>query len=250
MNTLRHLLITACMVIALPSSSYSGGIPVIDAANLAKMAEEMATMQRQLDQMTTAYSKQLEQLDQAVQQTGAVTGTRQMGSLLNGAEEQQMRHYVPDNMGDLLGGGQNIPVASTVPQDFTRLREEYQPLAPEDFGESAAALPGNAAYLERNNSDYAALATSQAAYRNAGNRMKGYEAMLKELNETQDVKGSVDLLARISAENGIIMNEMIRLQSLQMQMAAAADNHALTGHRAVYDANQYLPPTQARKENP
>jgi len=199
MKQLRHLLITSCMVMATASPSYGGGIPVIDIANLAKMAEEMATMQRQLDQMTAAYSKQLEQLDQAEQQTGAVTGTRQMGSLLNGAEEAQMRHYVPENMNDLLDGGQNIPVASTVPQDFASLKEEYQPLAPEDFGENAAALPANAAYLERSNTDYAAIATSQAAYRNAANRMKGYEAMLKELNETQDVKGSVDLLARICA---------------------------------------------------
>ncbi len=238
------------MAVLAASSSYAGGIPVIDVANLAKMAEEMATMQKQLDQMTEAYSKQLEQLDQAVQQTQSMTGTRNMGNLLNGAEEARMRHYVPDTMSDLIDGGQNIPVASTVPQAFSSLKEEYQPLAPEDFGEKDAALPANAAYMERSNTDYAALATSEAAYHNAANRMKGYEAMLKELNETQDVKGSVDLLARISAENGIIMNEMIRLQALQMQMAAATDNHALTGHRGVYDANQYLPPTQLSKENP
>lgn len=249
MKKLRHLLMTTCMVITAASPSYGSGIPVIDAANLAKMAEEMVTMQKQLDQMTAAYSKQLEQLDQAEQQTGAVTGTRQMGSLLNGTEEQQMRHYVPENMNDLLGGRQNISGASPVPQSFASLRQEYQPLAPEDFGEDAAALPTNAAYLERSNTDYAALATSDAAYRNAANRMKGYEAMLKELNSTQDVKGSVDLLARISAENGIIMNEMIRLQALQMRLAASADNHSLTGHRGVYDANQYLPPTPV-KENP
>ena len=250
MTKLLTLLLIAGIALAASPSYGGGGIPVIDVANLAKMAKEMAVMQKQLDQMTESYTKQLEQLEQAVQQTQSITGPRNMGNLLNGAEETQMRHYVPDDMDDLIGGGQNIPGASAIPQEFTTLKKEYHPLSPEDFGDDDATLPANAAYMERSDTDYAAIATSEAAYRNAANRMKGYEAMLKELNETQDVKASVDLLARISAENGIIMNEVMRLQALQMRQAASADNHSLTGHRGVYDANQYLPPTQASKEMP
>lgn len=51
------------------------------------------------------------------------------------------------------------------------------------------------------------MAASEQAYNRISNRINTYENMLDELNNTTDLKASVDLQARI-AENGMILNEL------------------------------------------
>lgn len=235
MKTLLSIFIAA---MALPQYSYGSGIPVYDATAFAKLVEEAAMLQEQIDQMAQAYNKQLEQLAEAKQQTESLTGTRDMGSLLNDSDESAMRYYVPGTLEDLLGNhSETDPIGAAI----GTLQDQYIPLTPEEFGDAYASLPGNAAYIRRSQTDHAVIATSQIAYQHADRRMRNYEELLEKLNETEDMKASVDLLARISVENGIIMNELMRLQALQMQQSAVADNHKLTAHRSVHDANQYLP---------
>ena len=69
--------------------------------------------------------------------------------------------------------------------------------------------------------------------------MQTYETLLQELNSTEDLKSSVDLQARITAENGFIMSEIMRLQTIQMQQTAANDNEDLMNYRHANLANQY-----------
>jgi|GEM_PF-2842808 len=64
--------------------------PVYDAASYSQLAS-------QLNQMANEYQKQLEQLNQAIKQTQASTGTRGMGSLANSPLEQELRRYLPNS---------------------------------------------------------------------------------------------------------------------------------------------------------
>ena len=71
------------------------GIPVYDASSFAQLVT-------QLDKMAEDYQNQLEQLDEALKQTEAITGTRNAGDLVNGVLEQQLREYLPNTWQDTM----------------------------------------------------------------------------------------------------------------------------------------------------
>jgi hypothetical protein len=85
------------------------------------------------------------------------------------------------------------------------------------------------------------MAASQESYNNVAQRMQTYEGFLTELNNSPDMKTTADLQARIAVENAILMNEMIRLLSLQMQQQTAADNKDVTSVRSLHQARQPSP---------
>jgi hypothetical protein len=71
--------------------------------------------------------------------------------------------------------------------------------------------------------------------------MQTYESLLSELNNSDDLKASVDLNARIAAENGILMNEIMRLNAIQIQQNSSIDNTQLMENRRAATFNQYDP---------
>ena len=239
---MKTYMITLAVILALSAPTYAQGIPVYDAAGFAQFAT-------QLQNMKEDYQKQLEQLDEAVKQSSALTGTRGMGDLANGYLEQELRQYLPNTWQETMHmiNAQNLsPSTSGAQSIYSTLNETYEPLAGSDFVESDPNGAISQAFDRRTGTTYAALAASEQAYNNIGARIQNYEAMLSELNNTPDLKASTDLQARISAENGLIMNELIRLQAIQMQQNASIDNQKLTGFRRANTANQY-DPAQARE---
>ena len=65
--------------------------------------------------------------------------------------------------------------------------------------------------------------------------------MLSELNNSDDLKTSVDLQARIAAENGIALNELMRLNAIRIQQDASIDNETLMNSRRASSFNVYDP---------
>lgn len=234
---MKKQLTIAIFTLAIMSANkaYAQGIPVYDASSFAQLIT-------QLDQMSKDYQKQLEQLDEAIKQTEAITGTRNMGNLANGALEQQLREYLPNSWEETLHimNATSLPYGAYGTQGiYTNLYNEYNPISGADYipedpnGYVAKALDRKTA------TTYAAMSASEQAYNNIAARMQTYETLLNELNNTTDLKSSVDLQARISAENGMIMNEIMRLNTIQMQQTAAGDNETLMGYRHATTANQY-----------
>ena len=78
------------------------------------------------------------------------------------------------------------------------------------------------------------MAASEQAYNNIAARIQTYETLLNELNNTTDLKASVDLQARISAENGMILTELMRSERR---------SNAAKSRRRKQTANR-LPPRQ------
>jgi hypothetical protein len=66
--------------------SKAQGIPVYDASGYTQLIA-------QLDAMADDYANQIDQLEEAVRQADAITGTRNMGDVANGVFEQQLRQY-------------------------------------------------------------------------------------------------------------------------------------------------------------
>jgi type IV secretion system protein VirB5 len=227
------------LAISLTAAVRAQGIPVYDAAGYAQMLSE-------LEQMTQDYQKQIEQLSEAIKQTNALTGSRGMGALANGNLESDLRRYLPNtwqetmNMMSVSGlNGAGLGTQGT----YNDLYALYEPLKGADAittdpsGATAQALD------RRTGTTFAAIAAGEQAFNSIPRRMETYETLLTELDNTEDLKGSVDLLARISAENGFILNEMMRLNVIQIQQRAARDNQELNSYKRSHTANQYNPDT-------
>lgn len=227
------------LLFTLPAPAHAQGIPVYDAAGYAQMLSE-------LEKMTQDYQKQIEQLSEAVKQTNALTGTRGMGTLANGSLEADLRRYLPNTWQETMNmmGASNLSGSGLGTQGtFSDLYSAYEPLkgsdaiATDPSGATAKALD------RRTGTTFAAMAAGEQAFNSIPRRMETYETLLTELDNSQDLKGSIDLLARISAENGFILNEMMRLNAIQIQQRAAKDNQELNSYKRSHTANQYNPDT-------
>ena len=223
------------LFIYLPINAHAQGIPVYDASSFMQMAT-------QLESMSKDYQKQMEQLEQAVKQANAITGPRNMGSLNNSPFDSDLRRYLPNtweqtlNMMNAPGLGNSGSATRSL---YNNLSTTFKPLPGSEFLPSDPTGPISQALDRRNNTTYAAMAASEQAYNNISSSIDTYENILHELDNTPDLKASVDLQARIDAENGMKMNELIRLNALQIQQNAASDNETLTNYRRAATANKY-----------
>jgi len=204
------------------------GIPVYDNASLLQTVT-------QLKQMAEDYQKQIEQLDESIKQTGAITGTRNMGSFANGQLEAELRRYLPNTWQDTM----NMINAGNTSGIYSDLYNTYHPITGAEFMTSDPNGAIATALDRKTGTTYAAMAASEQAYNNIEKSVVRYEAMLSELNNTDDLKASIDLQARIAVENGLVLNELMRLKTIEIQQQAASDNQSLTNQRRASVANKY-----------
>jgi type IV secretion system protein VirB5 len=233
-KTFRIVLLTSALSL-LPLVTLAQGIPVYDASGFGQMVT-------QLNQMSKDYQKQLEQLDQAMQQTHALTGKRNMGALANSPLEAELRRYMPNTWQDTLRmiDAAGLPNGALGTQSlYSQLYSTYQPIMGADSITGDPTGPLAKALDRRTETTYAAMAASEQAYNNAAGRTETYETLLTELDKTEDLKASIDLQARIAAENGMALNDLMRLHAIQIQQKASEDNETLTGFRRASIANRY-----------
>ena len=232
-RSLSYLLIA--LFLYLPASARAQGIPVYDASSFLQMAT-------QLDSMARDYQKQMEILQQGINQTNAMTGPRNTGSLYNSPFEADLRRYLPNTWEQTLNmiSANGLGTSGSATKNlYGNLTATFKPLPGSEFLPSDPSGPISQALDRRNNTTYAAMAASEQAYNNISSSIDTYENILHELDNTPDLKASVDLQARIDAENGMKMNELIRLNALQIQQNAASDNETLTNYRRAATANKY-----------
>jgi hypothetical protein len=79
----------------------------------------------------------------------------------------------------------------------------------------------------------------EMAFNRTAEQISIYEQLLEKLNESEDLKSSVDLHSRISIENGLILSELMRLQAVQIQQQAALENTNLSALKRSSAANKY-----------
>lgn len=228
---LTFFVLTVGILISHPA----GAMIVYDPTNNAQLVS-------QLNQMVKQYQQQLQQLQQAVQQTSAMTGTRNMGSLINSPADAQLRRYLPSDWQSTLGMGSASGLTGSASQTqslYNGYNSTYAPVS----GASAITRDPNGPMAQaidrKTQTTYASMAASEQSFNNTTPRTSNYESLLQQLNTTTDLKSSVDLQSRINAENGMALNELVRLNSIQIQQKAAEDNQSLTTARQAATANRF-----------
>ena len=175
---------------------------VIDVAALTQLVNQL----RQLEQeVQTAKS----QLLQAQSEYAAITGNRGMQNLLSGT----LRNYLPTDFTQLSqvmnGSSASFPalassITSLINSNAILSASQVASLSPSEQAQLAAARQ-NPALL---------AAMSQTALANSSSRFAELQTLISAIGTATDQKASLDLTARITAEQGMLQNEATKIQIL------------------------------------
>lgn len=208
----RHLLAFFLAASALLTPLHArAGIPVIDFAAVANLIQQIVYWQQQISAMQKQFD-QLQASKEQLQQTyGAMTGSRGMDQLLSTSDAQ--RNYLPQNYNDLMSvvsgsssgySGLSSQVQSIMNANKILTSSQMDALSPEmrrtvEQGRQAAALLNG---------------MTRSAYQNTSQRFSALQQLINAIGRTNDPKAIQELQARIQAEQNMLTNEQIKLQSL------------------------------------
>ena len=176
---------------------------VIDVAAITQLVQQVSTLEQQL---ATAES----QLSQARNEYSAITGNRGMQRLLSGT----VRNYLPGSfpqVSQLMAGTPGTYGA--LAGDVRSLLTGNAVLTP---GQVGALSPTEQAHLNSARASTALRqAMARAALANSSERFASLEQLISAIGGAADQKASLDLNARIVAEQAMLENEQTKLQMLK-----------------------------------
>lgn len=183
---------------------------VIDVASLTQLIQEYETLQQQL---ATAKS----QLSQAQSAYAAITGPRGMQNLLSGTNW----NYLPSSSAQLsqvLGGSSGAYPALAA--NVSSLVTSHAILTPAQV--VALSATEQAQLTEARQNPALLQATASTALTTSSNRFASLQQLVNALGSAADEKASLDLTARITAEQAMLQNDQTKLQGLY-QVAVAQE---------------------------
>lgn len=186
---------------------------VFDPAAVAEAVKEVAQGAEEI-RLT------LEGLEQQARQLESITGTRNVGSLF-----LEPRSYLPPELAQLLRteteGSQDVMALIDAFEDM------YAPITSRHLTTRGVIAEDSAmarALDRATNANLASLASSQLTYNQVETRLAAVEGLMEAVDGSEDLKTSIDLVARVSAENSLLLAELIRMQALDQQARASASN--------------------------
>lgn len=228
----RISILALLLAFALPAHA---GWPVFDASNLAENLRQLLQMQQQ-------YERQLEELLEARRQVEAITGNYGFGDLLNDAGHRDARRYTPTTWRDTL----RILEAGGLPGSVVDVRAVYEERAEsmavigaDEYNALNPDAPNAQAFERRRDTNLASQAIAEATYDDIQMRMGNYEALMGQIEATDNTKAIADLQARIAAEHGTTLTDLIRLQAVQLQQTSAVEAQLLVDETNMKRQTRY-----------
>jgi type IV secretion system protein VirB5 len=176
--------------------------PVVDAGAIARLVQQIATLQQQLDTMR-------DHLNQARQQYQSITGRRGMEQLLSGT----VRNYLPPDWQALeaaINGAQanyaalSAQLQATVNANAILTPQRVANLSIHERQQLEAARR-SAAILQ---------VTSRRAIETSSRRFDSLQQLINAIPSATDQKATLELQARIAAEQAMLQNEQTKLMVL------------------------------------
>jgi type IV secretion system protein VirB5 len=199
---MKKLILVSLLAVGINSSVYASGIPVFDGAAAANFLQQIQQLRQQYTQLkTTAES---------------LKGINNIGDLF---KNPSIRNYMPADLQDSYdemsraifkgetGSYKGLDGVLGAMEDAKRGRDTWEKMAKER--EARAVLD---------------VASLEASYKGAIERLDGLEQMMTQVGKTPTAKESADLNGRINAEMAILqsesnrMNLMIAMQSAQQRL--------------------------------
>lgn len=169
--------------------------------NFAQMLKDYAMMVDQLNQMKQQFS-------QMEKDYKSVTGSRNLGDILNSPEFKQ---YLPDDWQDIYSNIRNngydgLSNAAKSLRDASKVFDTCSYINNPTEKRICEAQSIQAAQDQTFAND---------AYKKSTGRVQQIESLMTEINRTSDPKAIAELSARIQAEQALIQNEQTKLAMYQ-----------------------------------
>lgn len=228
MNQLLRSAVTAAIIALGPLPCAAQGVPTIDGSSLAQllkqiehMSKDMTVQLEQLATMKTELETQIAQLTNLEGQLAALLDAAGLGDLLATAEdflalrgsiEQPMAALEQLKRGNFSGafreGSASASRAQSVLGKAGFSADMLSGLSSSDKGadKNLATQAGASAMLS---------VAAEEAHEEAGNSLERIETLTGHINKQKGVRAAVDLNTRVTAELGIILTQIWRLEAAQ-----------------------------------
>ncbi|MCK1494392.1 type IV secretion system protein [Bradyrhizobium sp. 180] len=218
MTVLRiPMVLTSVSVLTLVMASPAGVEIVFDPSVYARQFEQLTELKKQVDTLTSQLRVAQDQLNQAKQLYDSFnkrTNANDIGALLN---TPQFRKVLPQQFSDIerLVAGQGGGNFADAMNHYLSQNRAY------------AGNSGNSYY--QSELDRIARQTGtkhtmgQAVYDTASQRIDALEELRTRISSATDVKETLDLSARLQAEQALLQNDVLRMQGLAMIQQARTD---------------------------
>jgi type IV secretion system protein VirB5 len=175
---------------------------VIDVAAIGQLVQEVQQLEQQV---ATAQS----QLLQAQAQYAAITGPRGMQTLLSGTQ----RNYLPTDWAQLSQAISGLAGAyPALSGDVLALMASNAILTPAQIASLSPIQQTQLTGARQSPAIFQAI--SREALANSSNRFASLQQLIQAIGGAADEKASLDLNARIAAEQGMLENEHTKLDAL------------------------------------
>lgn len=212
--------------------AHAQGVPTVDVRNIAQeiqqlrqMIEDEVLQNEQLLQLREQYTTLTDQLTQLQETYDALTGLMELPEIIRTQMEDELNGLLDQEFGDILA-----TIDAIREGDFSRLagnnagRIETQMtrvLAEAGFDEDTlremATSGNNGAARTATQATTGAVmsAAAQTSYEEAGQSLQRVDRLVNMIGEMEELKDSVDLNTRVTAELAIAMVAMWQLEAVQ-----------------------------------
>ena len=207
------LALAVLLLLPAPPAGHAAGIPVADTETaLAVLA------------LLDIYLRQEDELKAAQRLVQSLTNPTNYGTSLDTAALRALRRALPTQMRDLthlhsLASNPSLARSLALYGDLT---DRYGLMEDEAYEPAQPNAPYAQAWRADRDAQLGAAVSSGVVYDNLAERERFYETAMTELDTREDLKQSVDLLTRVTAENGRVLMELIRVQTAASQATVTA----------------------------
>jgi type IV secretion system protein VirB5 len=223
MKNILPILAVVLFVTSTPVSA--AGIPVVDAVqigenlmqhveNIAKFVEQIEHLQKQIDQQQEHYD--------------AIAGSRGLGKVML---DPRYRQYLPEDWQSVYDGVRSGGYAG-LSSDAAAIRNaamRYDACQDIKHAQQKTVCEAQAVKGAQDK------AFAQRSFDLAKQRVSQIEALMDEINATQDPKAISEIQARIAAEQASLTNEDTKLRMLQMVADAEDKIVQQQRHELLYE---------------
>jgi|TARA_R100000501_G_C2611454_1_gene105971 type IV secretion system protein VirB5 len=208
------------------------GVPTVDVQNIAQeinqlrqMIEDEVLQNEQLTQLLSQLDTLREQYAQLQETYAALTGLAELPEIISAQMEDGLNGMLDQEFGDILGtieaiqnGDWSQLTGNASPQIRTQMTRV---LAEAGFDEDTlsemanSGTPGAARTATQATTGAAVSAAAQTSYEEAGQSLERVDRLVGMIGSMEDLKASVDLNTRVTAELAIAMVAMWQLEAVQ-----------------------------------
>lgn len=171
------------------TTNATAGIPVIDGASIAQAIQQVIQLKTQID-------NQISQIKQMEAEYKSITGSRNLGQLLN---DPALRNYLPQdyaNVYDAIKSGNT----SNLSRSLDNIARQEKGYANQKNGADRYATQS-----------LISKASSIQALEAQTKRLDNIQNLMTQINLANDPKAAQDLANRLSAEQAMVQTEQVRI---------------------------------------